>query len=140
MKDIEIADSITSTIREIIELLKVESDRLGYSWCYSHTDAVYVIAPKELKDELLNRFNLIISNHCKERKYCSTPVLEFKGYYPTAYIHSPARNVLVCEDGQWEATGMNYIRSEVPEPLREIEKSLISMKLENKNIENLYLN
>jgi len=69
--------------------------------------------------------------------YAYIPRLDYKGFYPKAYIHSPARNVLVDEDGNWEVTGMSYMRSETPKPLSDIEIELIRMKLDEKSNEEL---
>jgi DNA polymerase elongation subunit (family B) len=137
MKDKEIADAITSMPREIIELSKQKLDEIGHPWVYAHTDSTYFKANKEEAHQILKEVNKFIEKYCNDRNYNHIPYLDFEGYFPKAYIHSPARNVLVDEKGNWKPTGMNYTRSEVPEPLRYIEKSLIAEKLKGLNNEQL---
>lgn len=131
MKDLEVADAITSTVRGILDVAKDVCDKMGNPWVYCHTDSVYIQGKKENVEKLHKAINDAIDKYCKERNYAITPSMDYKGFYPNAYIHSPARNVLVDENGEWHPTGMNYMRSEVPQPLKEIEMELISMKLKD---------
>jgi DNA polymerase elongation subunit (family B) len=133
MKDKAVADAITSTVRGILDSIKDKADEIGYPWCYVHTDSCYISAPKEKQEELHKIFNDTITEHCELMGYSYIPRLDYKGFYPKAYIHSPARNVLVDEDGNWEVTGMSYMRSETPKPLSDIEIELIRMKLDEKS-------
>lgn len=137
MKDMEVADAICATVRGLLDIIKSELDSMGYEWKYCHTDSVYFISPKEKGVEIVNHLNDIIYNYCNKRGYSIVPHLDYKAWYPKAYIHSPARNVLVDENGEWEVTGMNFDRSEVPEPLAEIEKILIQAKLDYKTNEEM---
>jgi len=137
MKDFEVADAITSTVRELLNHIKQEIDNMGHPWIYLHTDSCYFQAPKEKGEELTKELNRRIKIYCNERGYSMVPNLEYKGFYPRAYVHSPARNVLVDENGEWHTTGMNYMRSEVSEPLANIEKELIRMKIDNASIESM---
>lgn len=132
MKDKAIADAITSTVRGILDCVKDRADEIGYPWVYCHTDSVYLSAPKEEKERLYKLFNDVIKEHCEVMGYAYTPTLDYKGFYPKAYIHSAARNVLIDENGEWEVTGMSYMRSETPKPLSEIEVEMIKMKLDYK--------
>ena len=137
MKDKAVADAITSAVRGILDSIKDKADEIGYPWCYVHTDSCYISAPKEKQEELHKIFNDTITEHCELMGYAYIPRLDYKGFYPKAYIHSPARNVLVDEDGNWEVTGMSYMRSETPKPLSDIEIELIRMKLDEKSNEEL---
>jgi DNA polymerase elongation subunit (family B) len=132
MKDMEVADAICATVRGILDIIKIELDTLGYPWNYCHTDSVYFVAPKEKGKEITDHLNDKIGEYCNAHSYHIIPHLDYKAWYPKAYIHSAARNVLVDEKGEWEVTGMNFDRSEVPEPLAEIEKTLIQAKLDYK--------
>jgi DNA polymerase elongation subunit (family B) len=134
MKDKSIADAITSTVRDILDCAKDKLDELGYPWIYTHTDAVYFCAPKEKSSELHKLLNETIKEHCDILGYGYTPYFDYKGFYPKAYIHSPARNVLVDEDGEWETTGMSYMRSDTPKVISDIEIELIKMKLNEKSM------
>jgi DNA polymerase elongation subunit (family B) len=131
MKDLDVADAITSMPREIIELCKTKLDEIGHQWIYSHTDSTYFIAKKDEAEDVIKQINTFIEEYCNERGYKFIPFLDYEGYFPKAYIHSPARNVMVKENGEWKPTGMNYYRSEVPKPLGDIEKELIALKLDN---------
>ena len=133
MKDIEVADAITATVRGILNTVKDKSEEIGTPWVYVHTDSCYITAPKERAEEIGEILNKSIEEYCKTNNYSTIPKLDYKGFYPKAYIHSAARNVLVDEDGNWDVTGMNMMRSEVPPPLSEIEKELISLKLTGAN-------
>jgi DNA polymerase elongation subunit (family B) len=139
MKDMEVADAICATVRGILDLIKTELDTLGYHWNYCHTDSVYFVAPKDKGMEITNHLNDVIKAYCEKEKYSIIPHLDYKSWYPKAYIHSAARNVLVDEKGEWEVTGMNFDRSEVPEPLSEIEKILIQAKLDYKTNDELII-
>lgn len=137
MKDYEVADAITATVRELIDKIKYCCDVIDRPWCYAHTDSSYINGNKCDKDKILNYLNNIIKDHCKG--YIAEPTLEFKDYYPLGYIHSPARNVMIPEgvtidnDKEWDVTGCNFMRSEVPEILANIEIKLLKMKLKNKS-------
>ena len=142
MKDLEVADAITSVVRDMIQKVKDHADNIGNSWIYAHTDSVYVLGNKSEKDEISEKLNDVIKEYCK--KYKMIPRLDFKSFYEVVYIHSKARNVLLSKrefidkPELWdeypnEVTGMNFMRSEVPEPLAEIEIKCISMKMKNKN-------
>jgi len=141
MKDYEVADSITAVVRETLNLLKSSCIKVGVKWVYVHTDSVYVNIYKNKSKQLLTYLNNLLEETFKEDSIA--PVLEEKGYYPYAYIHSPARNVLVPEgveiddDDNWEVTGMNFMRSETPEPLGDIEIELIKLKMKGGNEEEL---
>ena len=137
MKDMEVADAITSVVREITNKIKLTCDLSGLKWIYCHTDSVYINDKKENVDKTTKYLNNTIKKYCKD--YIVFPELEFKGYYKIGYIHSPARNVLVPEevdiddDENWESTGCNFMRSEVSEPLAQIEIELIKLKLKHKD-------
>ena len=130
MKDVNVADAITSTVRGILDTIKDKTDDMGHPWIYCHTDSVYISAPKENAIEILNELNTCINDYCKKRNYSIIPLLDYKGFYPKGYIHTAARNVLIDENGEWNVTGMNMMRSEVPPPLANIETELISMKID----------
>jgi len=141
IRDYEIADSITSVVRDLIDKIKSTCDLIGKKWINTHTDSCYIHARKGEKDKIIQYMNKMIENYCKDYKIL--PELEFKGFYPKGYIHSPARNVLVPEgvdiddDENWEVSGMNFYRSEVSEPLAKIEIELIKMKLRKEPISKL---
>jgi hypothetical protein len=124
-------------VREVTNKIKSTCDLSGLKWIYCHTDSVYINDKKESVDKITNHLNSTIRKHCKD--YIVFPELEFKGWYPLGYIHSPARNVLVPEgvsiddDENWEETGCNFARSETPEPLAKIEIELIKMKLKHQD-------
>lgn len=106
-----------------------------------NTDSIYVNITKDKVKQVLNYLNNLIEEEFKGDPLI--PVLEEKGYYPYAYIHSPARNVLVREGvdidnhDDWDVTGMNFMRSETPEPLGDIEVELIKLKMKGSNEEEL---
>ena len=133
MRDYEVADAITGVVREIINTVKDACDATEAKWTYVHTDSAYVNSTKEFINGITGYLNDIIRDLCEGD--ILVPELEFKGYYPKAYIHSPARNVLIPEDGDlndvdtWNTTGMNYMRSEVAEELADIEIEMIRLKL-----------
>ncbi|MBE3093976.1 MAG: hypothetical protein IMZ52_03015 [Actinobacteria bacterium] len=137
MKDLETADAITAIVRGIIDKVKITCDLIGVKWCYVHTDSCYINAPKEDAERIVKHLNKAIAEHCKD--YNIIPELEFKEYYSIGYIHSPARNVLVPEgisiddDENWEESGMDYARSEVSEPIAEMEIEMIKMKLKHQD-------
>jgi DNA polymerase elongation subunit (family B) len=138
MKDMEVADAITATVRGILDIIKEYVDTNVGQWVYVHTDSCYFIKKTDIKDEeVLKNLNDTIEVYCKAKGYSIIPHLDYKGFYPKAYIHSAARNVLVDDKGEWEVTGMNFDRSEVPEPLAEIERTLIQGKLDYKTNDEL---
>jgi len=130
MKDKEIADAITSLPREIIELCKTKLDEIGHPWVYSHTDSLYFKAKKDQALDVIKEINKFIEEYCNERGYKHIPYLDFEGYFTKAYIHSPARNVLVDEKGNWKTTGMSFMRSDTPKAISDIERDIIKMKLD----------
>ena len=143
MKDLEVADAITSVVRELIESVKHKCGKLGYKWCYVHTDSIVINTSKSNISTITNLLNSHIKDYCRKMNYNNVPNLEFKQFYKVGYIHSPARNVLIPEDGSiddvdtWKVTGMNFMRSEVPPALVDIEVNLIKMKLRGKNNEEM---
>lgn len=137
MFDPEVADSITSVVRGMLDVIKDKCDEIGHPWVYNHTDAAYFKAPKDEAKDIVSILNNTIEEHCLKRGYSIVPILEFKGYYKKAYIHSPARNVLVDENGKWHITGLNLMRAETPTPLADIERELITMKLDEKSKEEM---
>jgi len=143
MRDYEVADSITSVVRDIIDTIKFHCDLIGKPWVYVHTDSCYLRGKEEEKEEILEYLNNLIKNKYEEMGAKDTPTLDYKGYYPYAYIHSPARNVLVPVDGDinnpetWDVTGMNFMRSEVPDELADIEIELIKNKMKGAGVNEL---
>ena len=141
MRDYEVADAITGIVRELINTIKGACDNIDRQWVYVHTDSCFVNAPKEEMDKVMDYLNDVITNYSKGSKVM--PTLDVKGYYPIAYIHSPARNVLVPEgvsvddDEHWEVTGCNFMRSEVPEELANIEIELIKRKMKGEPLDNI---
>ena len=141
VRDYEIADAITAVVREIINAIKDACDLIGHKWVYSHTDSAFLLGKKDDAERITKYMNDIVAKHCEGYKII--PELEFDGYYPIGYIHSPARRVLVPEgieiddDENWIVKGMNFMRSECPEPLADIEIELIKMKLKRMPIEEL---
>ena len=134
MVDFEVADAITAVVRDLLNNIKETCDIVGREWIYCHTDSVYINAPKEEVNTLLEHLNKRIIQHCQG--YLVMPNLDFKNFYKIGYIHSKARNVLVPEDGNlyevdtWDVTGMDFLRSETPEPIGDMEIKLISLKFE----------
>jgi DNA polymerase elongation subunit (family B) len=134
MVDYEVADAITGIVRNLLDNIKKSCDIIGRNWCYVHTDSCYINAPKEEKDKILEYLNNTIKEYCEG--YLIQPNLDFKNYYPIGYIHSKARNVLVPEEGDinnsetWDITGMDFMRSETPEPIGNMEIKLISLTFE----------
>jgi len=125
MRDFDVADAITAVVREDIESIKKISDIIHKRWVYSHTDSIFIECPKDAKEWVIKYLNeYLVARHKGDP---IAPVLESKGFYPIGYIHSKARNVLVPEgveiddDDNWDVTGMNFMRSEVPEKLIELE-------------------
>jgi len=133
MRDYEVADAITSVVRGIIDKIKETCDNINKPWVYCHTDSAYVKVDKQCLEKTINFLNNTIAEMFKGDRIA--PILEKKGYYKVGYIHSAARNVLIPEDGDinddetWEVTGMNFMRSEVAEELRDIEIDMIKNKL-----------
>ena len=132
MRDVEVADAITSTVRCVLDTIKEYLDNNNHQWIYCHTDGILFEATKEEAEKTVKELNVVIKEYCKKKGYSVIPDLEYKGYYKQSYIHSPARNVLVKEDGEWEVKGMSHIRSDTTKPLGDIEIELITMKLDNK--------
>jgi len=138
MYDVEVADAITATVRGILDTIKAKVDSMGYRWVYCHTDSVYLKVDDTVNiQELVDTLNRTIEQYCNLQGYSHIPYLDYKGFYPKAYIHSPARNVLVDENDEWTVTGMSHIRSDMPEPLADIEVELISMRLDEKPEEDI---
>jgi len=135
MVDYEVADAITAVVRDIINLIKDACDAIDLVWCYCHTDSIFVNAPSEQQEAVAGYLNDIIGDYFANEEVI--PDLELKGFYPKSYIHSPARNVLVDENGEWHVTGMNFYRSETPAPLGNIEQELIKMKMNKCNIDDM---
>jgi len=138
MRDYEVADAITAIVRDLINTIKEACDIINQPWVYVHTDSCFVNVNKKYQDSMLGYLNDIIKDYSAGSKIL--PELDVKGYYPNAYIHSPARNVLVPEDGDinevdtWDVTGMNFMRSETPEELADIEIELIKLKMKGASI------
>lgn len=137
MRDYEVADAITAVVRDDIDTIKERCDQIKRKWVYCHTDSSYVLVNNEEEcEKVTNLLNVVLRD--KHEKDLVTPILELKGFYPHAYMHSAARNVLIPLDGSiedsdtWSVTGMNFMRSETPEPLAEIEVDMIKMKLKDK--------
>ena len=141
MKDIPVADAITATVRGILDVIKAKVDELGYPWVYVHTDSCYFQLGERNNSKDMNHImdilNDTIKEYCVSQGYSMIPELEYKGFYPKTYIHSAARNVLIDEEGDWHTTGMNFMRSEVPPVLAEIEKELIASKINGEDNESL---
>jgi len=108
-------------------------ENAGYEVIYAHTDSLYVVAPKSDVDKILKLANESVEEYVKKHGYLYTPKFEFKDYYVKGYIHSPARNVMVKENGEWSITGMNLIRSDAPDFLRDLEKRIIELYLEGRS-------
>ena len=129
-----VAAAICSTARTFLDIGKYFTDRWGYKWCYTHTDSCFFVgASKRKAKEICNKLNEKLKIFAEQNGLAFCPEFDFEGYFPLAYIHSPARNVLVDEDGEWHVTGCNFMRAEVPEPLAKIEEDLIKMKLARKS-------
>jgi len=131
--DEELADAITATARNIINLAKEKLESLGLNVIYAHTDSIYFVGNPDAISDLEELLNAIVEKYIKEHGYLYTPRFEFKGYYPRAYIHSAARNVLEDENGEWHVTGMNLVRSDAPQYVKNLEKSIIKMLLDGKS-------
>lgn len=129
----EIAEAITSTVRAILNHAKSKLEEKGYKVIYAHTDSLYVIGSKNEIDKIVMLANKSVKEFVKKRGYLYTPQFEFKDFYPKGYIHSPARNVMVREDGEWVVTGMNLIRSDAPDFLQDLERKIIELYLEGYN-------
>jgi len=141
MRDYEVADAITAIVRNLINIIKEACDVINQSWCYCHTDSIFVNTDKNSQEGMIGYLNDIIKDYSSDSRVL--PELDVKGYYPYAYIHSPARNVLIPEEGSlddidsWDVTGMNFMRSEVPEELADIETELIKLKMKGATISTL---
>ena len=140
MKDYEVAEAITQTSHDLIFHAMGKSDELGYPWIYQHTDSIYIQAPKKNKDLLVSTIDNMVERYCKEKGYRVPAQLEYQEpYIKRAYIHSPARNVMVPEkvdiddDKNWKVTGMNFMRSETPDALKKIEIDLVKLKLKRRS-------
>jgi len=139
MKNYDVAEAITQTAKELIFHTMDILEFLGFPWVYEHTDSSYVICPKDRKYELIDLVNSITDDYCEERGYRVNAELEYEDFYPIGYIHSPARKVLVPEGieiedrDNWLVTGMNFMRSETPEVLADIEENLVMMALQRKS-------
>lgn len=131
----EVAAAICATARTILDLIKYEVKQLGYIPCYRHTDSVFIAGIDNKKDakEVLEYLNNKIEEFVETQGWNFAPYLDYEGFFPKAYIHSPARKVLIDEDGDWDTTGCNFIRAEVAKPLADIEKECIKMKLNKKD-------
>ena len=133
MVDIEVADAITAIARELLNKIKEATDTIGRKWIYAHSDSVFINAPEEEKEKILSYLNNIIEDYSGDS--IITPELDFQEFYKIGYVHTPARNVLLTKDADiddvetWNTTGMNFARSEVSEPLANIEIKQIAMKL-----------
>jgi DNA polymerase elongation subunit (family B) len=141
MKDYEVAEAITQISHDLIFYVMEKMDKLGYSWVYQHTDSIYIKAEKKYKDIIIDAVNSIVNEYCNDMGYKLPAELDYQEpYIKKAYIHSPARNVMVPEkvkiddDENWLVTGMNFMRAETPDALRKIEINLIKLKLKNKNV------
>ncbi|RLF01213.1 MAG: hypothetical protein DRJ64_10955, partial [Thermoprotei archaeon] len=126
----KIAEAITSTVRAILNHAKAELEKRGYKVIYAHTDSLYAVGSKDKIDEIVTLANKSVEEFVKQRGYLYTPQFEFKDFYPKGYIHSPARNVMVKENGEWVVTGMNLIRSDAPDFLQDLERKIIELYLE----------
>ena len=140
MKDYGVAEAITQTAHDLIFYSMDKSDELGYPWVYSHTDSIYIRAPKRDKDIIVETIDKIVKEYCKDKGYRVPAELEYQEpYIKKAYIHSPARNVMIPDKvdiddvDNWMVTGMNFMRSETPDALKKIEIDLVKLKLKNKN-------
>jgi DNA polymerase elongation subunit (family B) len=139
VKDYDVAGAITTTAKDFIFFIMNKCDEIGYTWIYQHTDSVFINAPLEKKDEIIQYLNKLGNDYCKEKGYAINFNLEFEKFYPLGYIHAPARNVLVpnidkindypLDPDAWEVTGMNFMRAETPYELADIEIELIKRKM-----------
>jgi DNA polymerase elongation subunit (family B) len=133
MRDYEVADAITAIVRNLITVIKESCDIIEKPWVYVHTDSCYIYANKEDQSGIVGYLNDIITDYSEGSLVM--PTLEDKGFKTIGYIHSPARNIMISEnndidnDETWEVTGMNFMRSEVPEELARMEIELIKMKM-----------
>ena len=136
MPDYQVADSITAIVRNLLDKIKESADLIDNPWVYAHTDSCYINAKEEDANKILDYLNKII--HGFSKGALVKPELDFQEFYKIGYIHSPARNVLLTKDANiddsstWNVTGMNFMRSEVSEPLSKIEIKQIAMILEDK--------
>ena len=130
----EVAEAITSTVRYMLDSAGKALEDAGYKVIYKHTDSIYaVVNDKSDVEKVLQIANAAIERICKEKGYLYVPTFEFKEYYVKGYVHSAARNVMVKEDGEWDITGMNLIRSDAPDFVRDIEHDVIQMYLDGKS-------
>lgn len=126
----ELAEAITSTVRSILNNARKALEENGYKVIYAHTDSLYVVGKKEDIDKILDIVNSSVKEYVEQKGYMYTPTFEFKDYYIKGYIHSPARNVMVKENGEWSVTGMNLIRSDAPDFLQDLERTVLQMFLD----------
>lgn len=111
-----VAEAITSTAREIISFIqrKVENE-LGKKVIYIHTDSIFAIIDEEsVSKDIENFINSELKEYCKLRNFNYTPRIEFKGFYPRAYIHAKAQNILRDKEGNLKITGMKMIKADTP--------------------------
>jgi len=141
MRDYQVADAITSIVRNLIDVVKKACDVVGQPWVYAHTDSCFININKSYNEGMIGYLNDILEDHSEGSKVM--PELDIKGYYPHAYIHSPARNVLIPEDSSidddstWDVTGCNFMRSETPTPLANIEINMIKLKMKGASKESM---
>lgn len=144
MRDYRVAEAITQTTKNFIFYMMDKLEEVGFPWVYSHTDSIYVKCKKKDIDKLLKAVELIVDSYCEDKGYRKNAILEFEDFYYRVYIHSPARNVLIGKrkdidnSDEWtnppnKVTGMNFMRSETPEALAEIEQELIKLALKKKS-------
>jgi len=126
----DIAEAITSTVRSILDNARRTLEKNGYKVIYAHTDSLYILGGKQEIDRVIELANKSVEEYVRARGYLYTPKFEFKDFYEKGYIHSPARNVMVREDGEWVVTGMNLIRSDAPDFLQDLERKIIELYLE----------
>lgn len=112
-----------------------------------NTDSVFVNSPEEDKEDIIDILKKLGDNYCRRKGYTVNFNLDFEDYYPVGYIHTAARNVLVPDikriddypedPDAWEVTGMNFMRSETPEELANIEIELIKRAMKGYSKDNL---
>lgn len=130
--DKEIAEAITSTAKDIIKHVIVFVTMLGEEVIYSHTDSIFVALKKYDAQTLQEKIELFVKQLCKERGYKISIPIKLNGVYKKGYIHSPARNALLNDDGTLTITGLEIKRSETPQFVKEILHGTIKMILDRK--------